>query len=272
MRLWELQKIRSLIDFKQGRSKVRSASETMPCAELEVCIAGDQVNSAVTSAEAAVSGGCTCIELCANMREGGLTPTDEVVKAVRAAIGPKIRLRVMVRPHAKSFSFLTDEFDKMQADIVRLSRWGIDGVVCGALDESQSILDPSVGLLIEQTHAAGKEFTFHRAFDAISDRSAAFGQLCEWKCDRILTSGTTWGDSRPATTAIDLLASESQAWGERILIAVGGGIGLANLPVISQTLSRYRFGIHTYTGVLDETSRLVDTEKVRSMAAILFGS
>lgn len=272
MRLWELQKIRSLIDFKQGRSKVRSASETMPCAELEVCIAGDQVNLAVMSAQAAALGGCTCIELCANMREGGLTPADEVVKAVRAAIGLNVRLRVMVRPHGKSFFFNADEFNKMQADIVRLSRLGIDGIVSGALDESQSTLNPSAALLIEQTHATGKEFTFHRAFDAISDRSAAFGQLCAWKCDRILTSGTTWIDSRPATTALDLLVSESQAWGERILIAVGGGIGLANLPVISQTLSRYRFGLHTYSGVLDETNLLVDTEKVRSMAAILFGS
>ncbi len=87
------------------------------------------------------------IELVSVLPEGGLTPScgmiEKVVKSVR------IPVNIMIRPHARSFSYKKDEIDIMRKDIMIARELGANGVVFGALNDKGEISEEDILELIE---------------------------------------------------------------------------------------------------------------------------
>lgn len=175
-------------------------------------IAADGLGSAL----AAQAGGADRVELCADLANGGVTPSVGVIAAARAAL--TLPLHVLIRPRAGDFYYSQAEIRAMQYDIEECARLGCHGIVIGALDAAGEV---DVAVCRELIAAAGPmSITFHRAFDTVSDREAALEALVGLGCKRVLTSGAHSSAPEGATV---IAAVVRQAAG-RIGVIAGAGI------------------------------------------------
>lgn len=204
---------------------------------LEVCI--DSVESAVASER----GGASRVELCANLYEGGTTPSAGMIARVRGQI--KIGLQVMVRPRGGDFCYTPDEFEVMKRDIVMAKQLGANGIVLGLLDEDGNVDVPRTRELARL--ARPMTVTFHRAFDMSRDLDRALKDIIDAGADRILTSGA----EPEAELALPVIARLVKAAGERIVIMACGEIDAGNAKkVVEQTGVRQ---VHAGLGVVTES-------------------
>ncbi len=91
--------------------------------KLEVCL--DSVPSAIE----AQKGGADRVELCANLFEGGTTPSAGTIAVARKNI--TIGLQVIIRPRGGDFCYSDAEYEIMQTDVATAKNLGADGVVIG---------------------------------------------------------------------------------------------------------------------------------------------
>ena len=145
----------------------------------EICINSPE------SAVAAQQGGADRVELCANLLEGGTTPSLGAVKLARERI--EIGLHVIIRPRGGDFLFNEFEVETMKEDIVAIKACGADGVVIGSLLPDGTIDRPQIETLIKL--ARPMSVTFHRAFDMCQDPAKSLEELIDMGVDRVLTSG-----------------------------------------------------------------------------------
>lgn len=126
------------------------------------------------------------IELISAYTEGGLTPSYAFIKkAVKAA---NIPIHVMIRPHAKSFIYTTEEIEMMKEDILIAQELGAAGVVLGVLNEQNQVDEKNLANLLSVVD--GINITFHRAIDEVDDLIGAVKTLRNFeKITHILTSG-----------------------------------------------------------------------------------
>ena len=126
------------------------------------------------------------IELISAYTEGGLTPSYAFIKkAVKAA---NIPIHVMIRPHAKSFIYTTEEIEMMKEDILIAQELGAAGIVLGVLNEQNQIDEKKLANLLSVVD--GINITFHRAIDEVDDLIGAVKTLRNFeKITHILTSG-----------------------------------------------------------------------------------
>ena len=190
---------------------------------------GDRVilEACVDSAEAAIAaqeGGADRVELCANLLEGGTTPSAGTIQLARAKLD--IGLNVMIRPRGGDFCYSGPEFQVMQHDVELAKELGADGVVLGILNPDGSVDAARTGALIEL--ARPMSVTFHRAFDMSRAPHCAMEDLIKLGVDRILTSG----QEISALEGLDLIADLVQKAGDRIVIMPGGGITERNVKKI----------------------------------------
>lgn len=179
----------------------------------------------VASALAAEAGGAGRIELCANLIEGGTTPSAGTIALARERLG--IPLFVIVRPRGGDFLHDADELAVMRRDVVEARRLGADGVVVGALTPDGQVDAAAVRTLVDA--ARPMAVTFHRAFDAARDAAEALETLVALGVDRVLTSG---GAPSALEGAAALRALVRQADG-RLVVLAGGGLTAATVgPVI----------------------------------------
>jgi copper homeostasis protein len=185
---------------------------------LEICIDG------VSSAHAARKGGADRVELCANLPEGGTTPSSGMIRAVRQVFPGG--LMVIIRPRGYDFLYTQDEMEVMLEDI-RISRQlGADGVVIGCLDADGTVDSERCGRLID---AAGPlDVTFHRAFDMTRDPAEALEAIHSLGVRRILTSGGK-SDVPQGMGVIAELVKQSAG---RVSLMPGGGVTPENLAEI----------------------------------------
>jgi copper homeostasis protein len=188
---------------------------------LEICLDG------VSSALAAQKGGADRVELCANLPEGGTTPSGGMIRSVRRVFAGG--LMVIIRPRGYDFLYSDDEMAVMLEDI-RLSRQlGADGVVIGCLNADGTVDQERCGRLIE---AAGPlDITFHRAFDMTRDPSEALETIHSLGVKRILTSGGK-ADVPAGMAVISDLVKQSAG---RVSLMPGGGVTAENLAEIVAT-------------------------------------
>ena len=92
---------------------------------LEICI------DSVASAQAAAAGGADRVELCANLPEGGTTPSAGMIRVVRTVFAGG--LMVIIRPRGYDFLYSEAEMEAMLHDIATARSLGADGVVIGCL-------------------------------------------------------------------------------------------------------------------------------------------
>ncbi|GIV79153.1 copper homeostasis protein CutC [Litorilinea aerophila] len=183
--------------------------------QVEVCV------ESVESALAAQAGGAHRVELCANLFEGGTTPSAGMIRLTRAQI--QIGLFVMIRPRGGDFCYTPLEFEVMRQDIALAKELGADGIVLGILHPDGTIDEDRTAALMEE--AAPLPVTFHRAFDLTPDASAALETLIRLGVPRVLTSG----QESSALEGSELLAQLVQQAAGRIGIMAGGGITERNV-------------------------------------------
>ncbi len=186
--------------------------------ECEVCI--DSVDGAL-AAEAA---GADRVELCANLHEGGTTPSFGMTQAVLATT--QLPVMVMIRPRGGDFCFDQGEKDVMLRDIECLLAHKTVGFVIGALTPEGSVDRELCRDLCEL--ARGHSITFHRAFDLTRDPAVSLDHLIELGCDRVLTSG----QCRSAEQGIPLLRQLTEQGKGKIAIMAGAGIRPDNVARI----------------------------------------
>jgi copper homeostasis protein len=144
---------------------------------LEACV------TTVEEAVMAARSGAGRLELCRDLRQGGLAPSTATLRAVRAAVD--IPVRVMVRPDSGSFRPTVEEVGEMKSQIEGFLSAGADGIVLGVLGPGGI----DVPLLADLMRALPCAVTFHRAFDEVTDSDSALEALIEMGVSHVLTSG-----------------------------------------------------------------------------------
>jgi copper homeostasis protein len=181
----------------------------------------------------AVEGGADRIELCANLAEGGTTPSYAQIKKCRESFG--IPLFPIIRPRGGDFLYNKDEFEIMKNDIKLCKDLGCDGIVIGLLNMDGTIDLTRTSELIELAYPL--DVTFHRAFDRCKDPFEALEELIEIGCQRILTSG-----QKPTVSeGIDLIAELNKKADDRIIIMPGSGVRKENIKTLADKTSCIEF-------------------------------
>ena len=175
--------------------------------------------------KSAVEGGADRIELCANLTEGGTTPSYAHIKKCREAFD--IALFPIIRPRGGDFLYTKDEFEIMKNDIKLCNELGCEGIVIGLLNMDGTIDMTRTSELIELAYPM--DVTFHRAFDRCKDPFAALEELIEIGCQRILTSG-----QKPTVSeGVDLIAALNRKADDRIVIMPGSGVRKENIKMLA---------------------------------------
>jgi copper homeostasis protein len=185
---------------------------------LEACV--DSVEAAI----AAQQGGANRVELCADLLEGGCTPSAGTVQLARKRLD--IRMNVIIRPRGGDFCYSDAEFEVMKLDVELAKKVGADGVVIGILNEDGSVDVERTRTLKELAHPMS--VTFHRAFDMSRDPFEAMESLIGLGVDRILTSG----QEASVLEGLDLITDLVQRARDRIIIMPGGSITERNIGKI----------------------------------------
>jgi copper homeostasis protein len=243
---------------------------------IEACV------ESVESAAAAEMGGAARLELCADLLEGGTTPSAGMIGVVRERVA--IGIYVLIRPRGGDFCYSDVEFDVMERDIATARRLGADGVVLGLLHPEGTVDEPRTLLLVEA--ARPLSVTFHRAFDVTRDAAASLEALIRIGVDRVLTSGR----AKTALKGIPTIAGLVRQSAGRIVVLAGGGIDEGNArQIVTETGAgeihltaavpregriRYRNDSVSFRKPLppDEYVRSVtDAERVRRIARLCAG-
>lgn len=208
---------------------MRQRSDASPVARfrLEICI--DSARSAL----AAQAGGAARVELCANLLEGGTTPSAGTISLVRQQIN--LGLHVLIRPRSGDFCYSQLERETMRRDILTAKQLGADGAVFGLLLPDGSVDRAGTAALIDL--ARPMKVTFHRAFDLTRDPGQALEEIIALGADYLLTSG----QQQSAMAGSDLLADLIRQAGDRIVIMPGGGVNAENIRQLARLTGAVEF-------------------------------
>ena len=203
----------------------------------EVCV--DNVKDAMR----AVDLGANRIEYCSKLSEEGLTPDIEDVKYLLKNIN--IPLRIMIRPHSKSFNYSEKDISIMLRDISAFKKIDIDGIVIGCLNKDDEIDLKKINLLIEK--AKPLKVIFHKAIDITSDPLKSLKNLIKnSNIDGVLTSG---GFER-AEDGVKLLKKMLDICPINFELIIAGKITSENINKINQKLSAKFYHGKKIVGVL----------------------
>jgi copper homeostasis protein len=176
---------------------------------IEVC--ANSYQSAINAEKA----GADRIELCVELAVGGLTPSYGLIKKVTENL--RIPIHVLIRPRSGDFTYSQDEIKIMKADISLCTDLGVSGIVSGVLHSDGTLDSKRTRELISE--AGDLHFTFHRAFDWVTDPLQALMELEDLGVDCILTSG---GEQSAEKAINNLTIWKNKA--EKCVIMPGGGI------------------------------------------------
>lgn len=181
----------------------------------------------------AVEGGADRVELCADLGQGGTTPSYATIRKCREAFN--VALFPIIRPRGGDFLYSDEEFQIMLEEVKLCRELGCEGVVLGLLNADGSIDVTRTSRLV---HAAyPMDVTFHRAFDRCRDPLASLEQLISIGCQRLLTSG----QKPTAPEGAELIASLIKAANERITIMPGSGVRKENIVELAKATGAVEF-------------------------------
>ena len=199
---------------------------------------------------AAVQDGADRLELCSRLDVGGLTPSLDLFRRVRAAVS--IPIVAMIRPRPGDFHYTGVELQDMLERIDAFRPFKFDGFVFGALDSGGTIDRITCAELLDR--CSGIPAIFHRAWDEYPRTLADLESLIALGFARLLTSG--------GAAAAILGASHIRAWNDaaagRIEILPGAGITPGNgIEILRATGCRQIHGtfkncVHEVRAALDQ--------------------
>ena len=203
----------------------------------EVCV--DNIKDAMR----AVDLGANRIEYCSKLNEEGLTPNIEDVKYLLKNIN--IPLRIMIRPHSKSFNYSETDISIMLRDISTFKKIDIDGIVIGCLNKDDEIDLKKINLFIEK--ARPLKVIFHKAIDITSDPLESLKNLIKYSnINGVLTSG----GFKKAEDGIKLLKKMLYICPINFELIIAGKITSENINKINQKLSAKFYHGKKIVGVL----------------------
>ena len=203
----------------------------------EVCV--DNIKDAMR----AVDLGANRIEYCSKLSEEGLTPDIEDVKYLLKNIN--IPLRIMIRPHSKSFNYSEKDISIMLKDISTFKKIDIDGVLIGCLNKDDEIDLEKINLLVEK--AKPLKVIFHKAIDITSDPLKSLKNLIKnSNIDGVLTSG----GFKKAEDGVKLLKKMLDICPINFELIIAGKITSENINKINQKLSAKFYHGKKIVGVL----------------------
>tara|TARA_B100001027_G_scaffold179257_1_gene130618 strand:- start:3 stop:632 length:630 start_codon:yes stop_codon:yes gene_type:complete len=203
----------------------------------EVCV--DNLEDAMR----AVDLGANRIEYCSKLSEEGLTPDIEDVKYLLKNIN--IPLRIMIRPHSKSFNYSEQDISIILRDISTFKKIDIDGIVIGCLNNDDEIDLKKINLLTEK--ARPLKVIFHKAIDMTSDPLKSLKNLIKnSNVDGVLTSG----GFKKAEDGVKLLKKMLNICPINFELIIAGKITSDNINKINQKLSAKFYHGKKIVGVL----------------------
>ena len=203
----------------------------------EVCV--DNIKDAMR----AVDLGANRIEYCSKLSEEGLTPDIEDVKYLLKNIN--IPLRIMIRPHSKSFNYSEQDISIMLRDISNFKKIDVDGIVIGCLKEDDEIDLKKINLLTDK--ARPLKVIFHKAIDMTSDPLKSLKNLIKnSNVDGVLTSG----GFKKAEDGVKLLKKMLDICPINFELIIAGKITSENINKINQKLSAKFYHGKKIVGVL----------------------
>mgnify|MGYP003582477631 CR=1 FL=1 len=194
---------------------------------LEICA------NSVESAIAAQQGGADRIELCANLADGGTTPSYGQIKWCVE----NLRLEVwpLIRPRGGDFLYSDAEFEIILEDISYCKQIGCNGIVTGLLNENGEVDEERCAKIIST--ASPMPVAFHRAFDMSVDLAKSLEKIINLGFVRILTSGGR-ANAHAGIENLKMLVLQA---GNRIEIMPGAGVNADNLLEIAQVTGASNF-------------------------------
>ena len=203
----------------------------------EVCV--DNIKDAMR----AVDLGANRIEYCSKLNEEGLTPNVEDVKYLLKNIN--IPIRVMIRPHSKSFNYSETDVSVILRDISTFKKIDIDGVLIGCLNKDDEIDLEKINLLVEK--AKPLKVIFHKAIDMTSDPLKSLKNLIKYSnINGVLTSG----GFKKAEDGVKLLKKMLDICPINFELIIAGKITSENINKINQKLSAKFYHGKKIVGVL----------------------
>ncbi len=146
----------------------------------EACV--ENLNEAIRAEQL----GANRIELCDNLKEGGTTPSFELIQQAIAHL--KIPIRVMIRPRAGNFCYSDSELETMQAQIEECKKLKLEAVVFGILNTDNTLDISSIKKLAQKAYPL--KVVIHKAIDETPDILQACEELIlTGQITTILTSG-----------------------------------------------------------------------------------
>ncbi len=190
---------------------------------IEACV--ETIDEALKAQE----NGADRIELCANLKEGGITPSFGLISSAKTLLN--IPFMVMIRPRGGDFIYNNREIEIMKKDIDLCKQLEVDGIVLGLLDQEQSIDLNKTRILCE--YAFPLQVTFHKAIDETTDPVSELVRLKDTEIvNRVLTSGGANSalEGKETLNQMIILAEND------ISIIVAGGITRDNLDIIIRAM------------------------------------
>lgn len=182
--------------------------------KLEICANSYQ------SAKNAQKAGAHRIELCSELAIGGITPNYGLLKQVSENLS--IETFVLIRPRSGNFVYSDAEFEIMKSNIKLCKEFGFSGIVSGILNANNTIDLKRTKELVELSKPL--DFTYHRAFDWVSNLEKSLEQLIDLGVTRVLTSG----QNVSAEKGLEILKILKEQSKNRITILPGGGVSIDN--------------------------------------------
>ncbi|XP_062502770.1 copper homeostasis protein cutC homolog isoform X2 [Corticium candelabrum] len=198
------------------------------------------------------------LELCANLMEGGTTPTTGMLKIIKSVVATPVFS--IIRPRGGDFLYDDHEFAVMQENVKALKEAGSDGFVFGILCKDGSVDRKRCSNLLDL--ARPMPSTFHRAFDMCNDSVASLEMIIELGFQRVLTSG----QDASALDGSPLIAKLIEQAKGRITIMPAGGISSSNLGRILSTTGAKEFHCSARSTV---SSQMIYQQKNVFMGAAL---
>jgi copper homeostasis protein len=234
------------------------ASPATGPAIVEICV------SDVPSALAAESAGADRLELCADLGQGGTTPSLGTIEVALRTLR-RAAIRIMVRPRGGDFRVSEVEEQVMLADIAAIrdvaNPHGLTiGIVVGALTPYRNL---DLRVLTGLIEAAGPlPVTVHKAFDEIDDQFTALEQVIDLGADAVLTSGA----APSALAGASRIAALRDRAAGRLRVIAAGGIRSHNVQQV--LAATHATEIHLRAPIQQHDREATDPDEVRRVVAL----
>lgn len=178
--------------------------------------------------------GADSLELCADLNEGGLSPSLDLVKQVLTKVN--IPIKVMLRPRRGDFTYYPDEFTLMRKQLSQFYELGIRELVTGILSRTMEV--DYLRMKIICASYPDVDFTFHKAIDEVDDPFVAIESLKDIpNVKSILSSGA----QATALEGIENLKLMKEACANKIELIAAGKITDQNIEEIHKLLNLQRY-------------------------------